>query len=168
MRCTIYFLSAFFLVFSSISCSFLEKIGGESEPPPPIEGEGVEDISQPDMDQDPLGSDSGNITGLRTVYFSLDSSRLTAEVKETLQANKSWLDGRPQVQRIILEGHCDPLGSEAYNIGLGQRRARSVYNYLQSIGLSADKMSIVSYGEEKPISFENNSVNRRVNFVPQY
>ena len=168
MRSAIFFLSTYFLLLSSFSCSLLGKKEEEAQAPPPIEGEGADDIFQPDMDKDPLGSDSGNIEGLRTVYFALDSSHLTEEVKETLQANKSWLDQNLEVQRILLEGHCDPLGSEAYNIGLGQRRAQSVFDYLQSVGLSADRMSIISYGEEKPISFGDNSLNRRVNFVPQY
>ena len=78
-------------------------------------------------------------------------SRLSEEVKATLRANKNWLDSHPEVQLILLEGHCDPLGSEAYNIGLGERRAQSVLNYLRSIGLNESKMSIVSYGEEKAV-----------------
>ena len=98
----------------------------------------------------------------------MDSSYLSEEAKETLRSNKEWLDGKPEVRKIIIEGHCDPLGSEAYNIGLGERRAQSVVNYLSSIGLNKDKMSILSYGEERLFSETNNALNRRVNFVPQY
>ena len=120
------------------------------------------------MTSDAEGSDSGKIKGLNTVYFDLDSFQLTESVKETLQNNKAWLDNNSRVKRIILEGHCDPLGSEAYNVGLGEKRAQKVLNYLKSIGLSEDQMSIVSYGEEKLLSEINNELNRRVNFVPQY
>ena len=159
------------LIFFSqflVSCSYLEKIKDSFQDQPEIEGEGVEDIVNTDIDSDNKGSDSGNIDGLSTVYFELDSSYLTESVKETLKANKEWMDSHPEVKSIILEGHCDPLGSEAYNIGLGERRSQGVLNYLKSIGLSEDKMSIVSYGEEKLFSVTDNHLNRRVNFVPQY
>ena len=172
MHNTIHFIRSILILlfFSSffISCSYLEKFKDSFQDQPEIEGEGVEDIANTDIDSDNKGSDSGNIDGLSTVYFELDSSYLTESVKETLKANKEWMDNHPEVKRIILEGHCDPLGSEAYNIGLGERRARGVLNYLKSIGLSEDKMSIVSYGEERLFSRMDNHLNRRVNFVPQY
>ena len=161
-------LAGAFFFHTLISCSYLQKMKDRFQGRPQIEGEGAGDISNTDIDSDEKGSDSGNIEGLNTVYFELDSSYLTESVKETLKTNKSWLDSNPNVKRIILEGHCDPLGSEAYNIGLGERRAQGVFNYLSSIGLTEDKMSIVSYGEEKPFSQTDNDLNRRVNFVPQY
>ena len=151
-----------------MSCSYLDKIRGAEEKQPIIEGEGAQDIVSQDIDSDPLGSDSGNIEGLQTVYFELNSSSLTESVKNTLKNNKNWFDSHPEVKKVILEGHCDPLGSEAYNVGLGQRRAKSVLNYLKSLGLRADQLSIVSYGEERLASETNNHLNRRVNFVPQY
>ena len=157
-----------FLFHSLISCSYLQKIKDRFQDRPQIEGVEAGDISGVDIDSDNKGSDSGRIEGLSTVYFELDSSQLTESAKSTLMANKTWFDNNPNVQRIILEGHCDPLGSEAYNIGLGERRAQSVLNYLRSIGLSEDKMSTVSYGEERLFSETNNDMNRRVNFVPQY
>ena len=160
----------FSLIFSSLvfsSCSYLQKIKDRFKKAPEIEG--AEEISIPtDIEDSSLGSDSGNLQGLSSVYFDLDSSSLKEEVKEILRANKEWLDNNPTVTQVILEGHCDPLGSESYNIGLGERRARATYNYLLSLGVSPDKMSLVSYGEEKPISEVDNSLNRRVNFVPQY
>jgi len=157
-------LVSFFL----LSCSYLQKMKDRFQNRPKIEGAEVQDITSDNMNFNHQGSDSGNITGLSTVYFNLDSSVLTESVKNTLKANKAWLNKNPNVKRIILEGHCDPLGSEAYNIGLGEKRAQNVLNYLKSIGLSEDKISIVSYGEERLISSTNNSLNRRVNFVPQY
>lgn len=157
-----------FFFHSFTSCTYLQKIKDRFQDQPKIEGAEAEDIASVDIDSDTNGSDSGNIEGLSTVYFDLDSSQLTETTKSTLMANKTWFDNNPNVKRIILEGHCDPLGSEAYNIGLGERRAQSVLRYLSSIGLGEDKMSIVSYGEEKLFSETNNDLNRRVNFVPQY
>ena len=152
--------------FTAVSCSYLQKIKDRIQGGPEIEG--AEDLSPIDMESGKTGSDSGQIDGLNTVYFDLDSSSLTDDVKETLKVNKTWIDNNPQVRSLLLEGHCDPLGSEAYNIGLGKRRAQSVLNYLISLGLSPDKMDIVSYGEEKIFSYTDNGLNRRVNFVPQY
>lgn len=157
-----------FFIHSFVSCSYLQKIRDSFQDRPEIEGEGIQDISDVDIDSDKRGSDSGNIEGLSTVYFELDSSQLLEHNKEVLAANKAWLDSHSEVKRIILEGHCDPLGSEAYNVGLGERRAQSVFNYLISLGLSEEQISIVSYGEERLFSETDNALNRRVNFVPQY
>lgn len=169
MRCPInYLLLLLFFSHSFISCSYLQKIQDYFQDRPTIEGEEAGDISDTDIDSDQRGSDSGNIDGLSTVHFGLDSSNLTESVKDILKANKAWMDSHSEVKRIILEGHCDPLGSEAYNVGLGERRAQTVYNYLKSIGLREDQMSIVSYGEERLFSETDNDLNRRVNFVPQY
>ncbi|MCZ0931543.1 MAG: OmpA family protein [Oligoflexia bacterium] len=163
---SLYLVIVLFFSFFVVSCSYLQKIKDRIQGSPEIEG--AEDLSNLDMESGKTGSDSGQIDGLNTVYFDLDSSLLTDDVKETLKANKAWLDNNPQVRSLLLEGHCDPLGSEAYNIGLGKRRAKSALSYLISLGLSADKMDIVSYGEEKIFSYTDNSLNRRVNFVPQY
>lgn len=163
-----YIIALVFFFHSLISCSYLQKMKDYFQNRPKLEGEGIQDISNSDIDSDREGSDSGRIEGLSTVYFDLDSSQLTSAVKETLRGNKAWLEKNSSVKRIILEGHCDPLGSEAYNVGLGERRARSVMRYLKSLGLSEEKMSIVSYGEERLFSETNNGLNRRVNFVPQY
>ena len=166
-----YAIKIYILLISSFfifSCAYFERITDLFKDKPEIEGEGADDIVSLDIDLDPGGSDSGNIEGLRTVYFDFDSSVLKESDKSILMNNKKWLDSNPNVKRIIIEGHCDPLGSEVYNIGLGERRARSVLNYLKSLGLSEDKMTVVSYGEERPYSLVDNSLNRRVNFVPQY
>lgn len=163
-------LSALCLGCFIVSCAYFKKITGAKEDQVSLlEGPGSEDIVNMDMGSDSKGSDSGAIDGLGTVFFALDSSALSAETKETLQKNAEWLNNNPQVARMELEGHCDPLGSEAYNIGLGQRRAESVKNYLQNtLGVSSEKLSIISYGEEKLLSEIENHLNRRVNFVPVY
>ena len=151
-----------------VSCSFLQKMKDKMQGRNQIEGEGAGDISNIDIDSGSRGSDTGSINGLSTVFFSLDASHLSAEMKKTLKDNKDWFDNNSKVKRIELEGHCDPLGSEAYNIGLGQRRAEKVLSYLKSIGVKDSMMSIISYGEEKPLSQTDNALNRRVNFVPIY
>ena len=152
-----------------ISCSYLQKIKDSIQGKNKIVGPGSEDIVNTDIDSDNKGSDSGSIEGLSTVFFELDSSRLSPEAMETLKKNVEWLNSNPQVTRLELEGHCDPLGSEAYNIGLGQRRAESVKKHLQNtLRISGEKLSIISYGEERLLSETENHLNRRVNFVPIY
>lgn len=148
------------------SCSYLQKIQDRFQNRPQMEG--GQDITDVNMNSDQRGSDTGQIEGLSTVYFELDSAKLTTSIKDTLNSNKAWLDNNSNVKTFLLEGHCDPLGSEAYNIGLGEKRAQSVWSYLKSIGLSEDKMNIISYGEEQLFSNDDNALNRRVNFVPQY
>ena len=152
------------LGFMIVSCATLEKKEDENK----LMGEGVDDISSQDIDSDNRGSDSGTIDGLSTVYFEYDSSALSEDTRDTLMGNMDWIQSRPEVTSLELEGHCDPLGSEAYNIGLGRRRAESVKSFLIEKGIDPSRLSIISYGEERPISDIDNSKNRRVNFVPIY
>jgi len=153
----------FILCFSLIHCSTLKK-----EDKNQMVGEGVEDISSQDIDSDNKGSDSGNIEGLNTVYFDYDSSTLSEQTKETLMENLNWIKNHPEVASLELEGHCDTMGSEAYNIGLGRRRASAVQSFLIEQGIAASRLSITSYGEERPLSEIDHAKNRRVNFVPIY
>ena len=157
-----FILLSLLTVFLAVSCSYLQKNKTK------IVGPDSEDIITTDIDKDNKGSDSGEIAGLKTVFFALDSSELSSETKELLKQNVTWLNNNLQVTRLELEGHCDPLGSEAYNIGLGQRRAERIKNYLLDLGIKREKLSLTSYGEEKLLSETENHLNRRVNFVPLY
>ncbi len=158
-------LACLLFIFFTISCSSLwNKFGQGSD----IEGAAAGDIISQDMSEDQRGSDSGDIDGLSSVFFAYDSSVLSETTKETLRDNAEWMKNNTRASRVELEGHCDPMGSEAYNIGLGLRRAQAVKTFLISSGVSEDQFSIVSYGEERPLSQTDNSKNRRVNFVPIY
>lgn len=99
------------------------------------------------------------------IYFDFDQSELRAEYSDVLQrhANNLAMDGRAQIR---LEGHADERGSREYNIGLGERRSQSVRRLLLIQGGSADQISTVSFGEERPAAFgsdeESYQMNRRV------
>ncbi len=67
-----------------------------------------------------------------------------------LQANAKYLRSNPDA-RVVVEGHTDERGTPEYNIALGERRARSVARYLQNLGVDVNQISVVSYGEEKPV-----------------
>ena len=151
-----------FLSLSLGACSLLKKDKNK------LVGEGADGVVSQDIDSDNKGSDSGSIEGLSTVYFNYDSSGLSEEAQETLLENLSWIKKNKDVTSVELEGHCDILGSEAYNIGLGRRRAESVKTFLIEQGIEASRLAVISYGEERPFSGVDNSKNRRVNFVPMY
>jgi peptidoglycan-associated lipoprotein len=105
---------------------------------------------------------------LRDVYFDFDRYDVTGDARQTLQANAQWMKNNPSA-RIEIEGHCDERGTNEYNLALGARRAQAVRDYLVSLGISAERLSTISYGEEIPVCTEKNEAcwqkNRRARFV---
>jgi len=108
------------------------------------------------------------IYDLEMVYFAYDKSIITTAFGEALQKNYEWIAENPDVQ-IQLEGHCDERGTNEYNLALGERRAKAVFDYLISLGASPSQFSLVSFGEERPAEQGSNEVawgkNRRVEFI---
>ncbi|EKO3858142.1 peptidoglycan-associated lipoprotein Pal [Vibrio harveyi] len=86
----------------------------------------------------------------QTIYFAFDNSTIAGDYEEMLAAHASYLSKNPDL-KVTIEGHADERGTPEYNIALGERRAEAVSNYLQALGVQADQISIVSYGEEKPL-----------------
>lgn len=127
------------------------------------------DVTSTPMSFDPMGSDSGRIDGLTTVNFDYDKSSLTAEGRRRAQGNAEWMKRNPTVN-VQIEGHCDARGSIEYNIALGERRANAVKNYMTSLGVPSARLSVISYGKEKPVNQGESesayAANRRANFVP--
>jgi peptidoglycan-associated lipoprotein len=81
------------------------------------------------------------------IFFAFDSYNLTPSSQEALEANVEWLQSQPET-RILIEGHADERGSEKYNLALGEKRAKAARNYLVAHGISPDRISVVSYGEQ--------------------
>ena len=108
------------------------------------------------------------IEELGIVYFDYDKSNIKPEFTSIIQSNFDWLINNPDI-RVQLEGHCDERGTNEYNLALGERRARSVLNYLLRLGASPEQFSIVSFGEERPVALGQNETawqkNRRVEFT---
>jgi len=106
--------------------------------------------------------------GMKGIYFEFDSYTLSEESKQTLQANVEWLKANPTAN-IVIEGHTDERGSDVYNMALGENRARSASNYLVSLGVTSERIRIISYGEEKPAVMGQGeavwSKNRRAEFM---
>ncbi len=86
----------------------------------------------------------------QTIYFAFDNSTIAGDYEEMLAAHASYLSKNPSLG-VTVEGHADERGTPEYNIALGERRAQAVANYLQALGVQASQISIVSYGEEKPL-----------------
>lgn len=155
---------ALFVAFG-ISCASKKKAEDEKES---IAG-GEAAITSTPMDFNPAGSDSATISGLNTVNFAYDSSTLDGAARELLSGNSKWMkdNGKYSVQ---IEGHCDSRGSVEYNLALGERRAKAVRDYLTSLGVDKKRLSIISYGKEKPLELGDTEAvhakNRRANFVP--
>jgi len=101
------------------------------------------------------------------IYFDFDKSDLRQEAKETLKAKADWLRAHPSYS-VIIEGHCDERGTNEYNLALGDRRASSAKKYLVALGISAERLTTISYGEERPADPRHNenawAKNRRDEF----
>lgn len=129
----------------------------------------ISSTTTPSYSQIEIGnSDLANALGLRTVRFEFDSALLSESAKADLLANSEVLKKNPDV-RIQIEGHCDSMGATQYNVALGERRANSAKRYLMDLGIDGARISLISYGEEKPLDAseteEAHSRNRRANFV---
>ena len=150
----------------SVSCASKKKntdVGADAN------GNMDPNVAAKDIGFDSSGSDSGKIAGLASVRFDYDSSTLSSDSRRQLAENAEWIKSHAGVT-VQVEGHTDSRGSVEYNLALGERRAKSVKTYLSSLGVDAKRMTIISYGEEKPIDPADNesafSKNRRANFVP--
>jgi peptidoglycan-associated lipoprotein len=108
---------------------------------------------------------------VKTIYFDFDKSNLRKDAQETLNNNAKLFQKYPE-WKISIEGNCCELGTNEYNLALGERRAMAAYRYLTSLGLGADRLSTVSYGEERPVDLghteEARSKNRRDDFKIVY
>jgi peptidoglycan-associated lipoprotein len=105
---------------------------------------------------------------LKDIYFDFDRYDLREDARGTLKANADWLKKNPAV-RVEIEGHCDDRGTNEYNLALGAKRAQSAKDYLATLGITGERLSTISYGEEIPVcrdqSEECRSKNRRARFV---
>ena len=104
----------------------------------------------------------------RVVYFDLDQYLIKPDFQAAMACHAKYLRDRPDA-RVTLEGHADERGSREYNLGLGERRGNAVSSALQANGGSAGQITVVSYGEERPVCTDSNescwSQNRRVEIV---
>jgi peptidoglycan-associated lipoprotein len=84
------------------------------------------------------------------VFFATNETVLTTASRETLRKQAAWLRKNSDIN-VVLEGHADERGTREYNLALGERRANSAKDYLMTYGISSDRISVLSYGKEKPV-----------------
>ncbi len=103
----------------------------------------------------------------KNIYFDFDRSEIKPEAEQTLKKKAQWLKKNPEYA-VRIEGHCDERGTNEYNLALGERRANAAKNYLMSLGISKDRITTISYGEERPADPRHNedawAKNRRDEF----
>ena len=92
--------------------------------------------------------------GLRDVFFAYDSWAISEEGRQALTRDAEWIKSNSSAQ-IKIEGHCDERGTSAYNLVLGEKRAKAARNYLVELGVGANRLSVVSYGKEQPSCSEH-------------
>jgi len=127
------------------------------------EAKGVDDKSM----QGEAVPSHDHMAGMKRVHFDFDQFTLSSEARQTLGANAKYLNAMSDV-KVVIEGHCDERGSDEYNLALGESRALAAKSYLVSLGISAKRLSVISYGEEKALVDANNedawAQNRRAEF----
>jgi len=98
------------------------------------------------------------------VFFATNETVLTTASRETLRKQAAWLRKNSKIT-IVLEGHADERGTREYNLAIGERRANSAKDYLMTYGISSNRISVLSYGKERPVDSGSNplawSKNRR-------
>ena len=116
----------------------------------------------------PAPKDFAAVPELQDIYFDFDKYDIRPADTRTLDANAAWLKSNPN-HLLLIEGHADERGTNEYNLALGERRAKSTMNYLVSQGVQANRITIISYGEERPTCTEKTEAcwakNRRAHFL---
>jgi len=125
-------------------------------PPPPPPPDNTKSLDQLFLEE------------VKDAYFDFNKADIRADARDALGKTANFLRSYPQI-KVTIEGHCDERGSTEYNLGLGDRRASASKQYLVSLGISADRISTVSFGKEKPSCSESTEAcwqqNRRGHFV---
>jgi peptidoglycan-associated lipoprotein len=108
------------------------------------------------------------VAELQDIHFDFDKYDIRPGDAKILDTNATWLKSHED-QLLLVEGHCDERGTNEYNLALGERRAKATMNYLVSQGVQANRVTIISYGEERPLCTEHNETcwakNRRAHFL---
>jgi peptidoglycan-associated lipoprotein len=125
--------------------------------------------SKPEMKSEASNEKTGTMAeGPNPIYFDFDKSFIRDDAKAVMKANAEWLKANPKAT-VKIEGNCDERGTIEYNQALGQRRAASAKKYLTGMGISGHRISLISYGKEKPICTDHDEAcwqkNRRDDFV---
>ena len=156
------------------ACAPKKKLADLPPPPPPAAAPVAETPPPPPPSNMPVPGSRAEFlqqAGTDTVHFATDASDIDSEAQAILTQQAKWLAKYPNVNATI-EGHCDERGTREYNLALGDRRANAAKNFLVNAGIPAARLSVISYGKERPVATGSDEAswaqNRRaVTVVPQ-
>ena len=156
-------------VLSLSSCANMKKKTAAASADTTVESAKVDDGKNSGISLELNGdSDSNKAGALKTVYFDFNSAGLSKDTKDALTNNAAFLKTNALV-KVQIEGHADERGGVQFNLALGEKRAKTVREFLVGQGIAGARLSTISLGKEKPISFghdeESWSKNRRANFI---
>ena len=150
------------ILFAALALSACSKKPPEGLPPAP-----GDNMNYYDSSSGPIkGSQEDFLANVAAdrIFFDTDRSNVDSADQEILRSQAAWLVANPSV-RIRVEGHCDERGTREYNLALGERRANAAKNYLSTMGVELSRISVVSYGKERPDALGSDetawSLNRR-------
>lgn len=151
-------LATFLLLASATGLAACSKKAPEVLPPAPVDTTAPATQAPPQ----PAGAGVGTqahfaaaVGSSTTIYFDTDRYNVDSQDAAALQAQAQYFARFPQVT-FTIEGHADERGTREYNLALGERRANAAKNYLVSLGVDANRISVVSYGKERPVALASN------------
>ncbi len=117
---------------------------------------------------EPIANAAELKAAMEKIYFNFDSSALSPQARESLVRNSEIMKRNPSAT-VRIEGNCDERGSDEYNLALGEQRAKEAMKYLTTLGIPAERLTVISYGKEKPVATGHDesswAANRRDDFV---
>jgi len=167
------------VVAFAVSCKPKAK---QAPPPPPPQVqeqpkvekvEPATTVKKPELSEEELFmtrslDEINKLQPLRMIHFDYDKYFIREDAKPVLEADAAWLR-KFKTSKILIEGHCDERGTEDYNLALGEKRAKSTFDYLISLGITADRMKTLSYGKSQPLDMGHDEgawqKNRRAQFT---
>lgn len=178
MKKLLVLVSIFALLVTISGCKKKVTVTPPPSPPPAeekakAEPEKAPTIKEPELTEEELFrmkslEELNRESPLKRIHFDFDKYFIREDAKPVLEKNAEWLKKFPSV-KILIEGHCDERGTEEYNMALGEKRAKSTMNYLISLGISPERIKIISYGKSRPLDPGHNeeawALNRRAEFV---
>lgn len=170
-----------FLLIFGMTLSCRKKVEETPPPPPPqVEEQPVVEkvekpvvVKEPELTEEEIFAkktleELNREAPIQTIHFDYDKFFIREDAKPVLETNAAYMKKWKSV-RILIEGHCDERGTEEYNLALGEKRAKSTFDYLVSLGISAERIKTISYGKSQPADTGHNEIawqkNRRAQFT---